>query len=199
VIDDASGDPSQWTIRIVAPALAPAGIAVGAGGVAVDAARGTVLALSEREPGDHAGFLARWSIGDLAAGRVDAAAWWNGTDYSSTDDPVTIMADAGPESSMHLDASGVWLHVRSDGFGATTIVVAAAAAPEGPWSSPVTVFRPPESDRPDAFVYAAKAHPELEAGGGALAVTYATNTMAGLAALVSDTSLYYPRFVRLAR
>ena len=52
-----------------------------------------------------------------------------------------------------------WVHARSDGFGATTIVVSFAPRIEGPWSKPRFVFRPPESNRPDANVYAAKGHP----------------------------------------
>ncbi|MEO6323168.1 MAG: hypothetical protein ABIT01_20770, partial [Thermoanaerobaculia bacterium] len=90
-----------------------------------------------------------------------------------------------------------WLHVRSAGFGATTIVVAEADRPQGPWSPPLLVFRPPESDRAGAFVYAAKAHPELDAGGDALAVTYVANAF-DFATLVNDVTLYYPRFVKIA-
>jgi hypothetical protein len=48
------------------------------------------------------------------------------------------------------------------------------------------------------LTYAAKAHPELRspALGGAVAVTYATNNLR-FDALVADTSLYFPRFVKL--
>jgi hypothetical protein len=58
----------------------------------------------------------------------------------------------------------------------------------------VLAFHPPESDRPGAFVYAGKAHPEL--AGGDLAVTYAANSF-DFAQLVADPSLYYPRFAKI--
>ncbi len=198
VIDDASGSPAGWTPRLVTPASSPTGLVVGA---AVNVVGDHVIALAQREPGNHTGYLVRWRSDDLAAGRLDAAEWWAGqrgwvAASRLEGDPTPILDDAGPECSLHFDAAlERWVHVRSDGFGATTIVVSFAPQIEGPWSKPALAFRPPESDRPDAFVYAAKGHPELR--GADLVTTYATNTMAGFDALVRDTSIYYPRFVRL--
>ena len=198
IVDDASGEPPEWQLRLVAPAGAPPGIAVGA--AVVDLGE-HVLALAIREPGDHAGFLVRWRRGDLAAGALDAAEWWTVdrgwvAQRELRGGPSAVLRDAGPESSLHFDpARRKWIHVRSDGFGATDIVVAEADAPQGPWSEPRVVFRPPESDRDGVLVYAAKAHPELAAPG--LAITYASNTLGDFGRLVRDTSLYWPRFVVL--
>jgi hypothetical protein len=58
------------------------------------------------------------------------------------------------------------------------------------------VYRPPEYYRPNVMIYAAKAHPELT--GGDLNLTYATNTF-DLAEQLTDSLIYYPRFVRLTR
>ena len=190
LVDDASGAPDGWKIRILGSGTAPPGIAVG-GGVVRDG--DWIVALAQREPGDHAGFLVRWREDDLRAGLVDRAEWWGGSGWGGP--PAVMMGNAGAESSVHRDG-GRWMHVRSDGFGATNVVVSYASSLEGPWSLPEIVFRPPESSRTDAFVYAAKAHPELSCG-GATCVTYATNTMADFATLVNDTSLYYPRFVKI--
>lgn len=201
IVDDASGEPPSWTVRLVPATAAPPGIAVGS---AVNLVDGYVVALGHREPGDHAGFLTRWTPADLLAGKLEAAEWWlAGRGWVKQAElagasPSVALANAGPESSLHLDAArGRWVHVRSEGFGATTIVVSEAAAIEGPWSEPKVAFRPPESDRADTLVYAAKAHPELDAQ-GALAVTYATNTT-DFGALLRDTTIYYPRFVRLPK
>jgi hypothetical protein len=201
LIDDASGEPSSWTVRMLRPTSAPSGIALGS---AVNLVGEQVVVLGEREPGDHAGFLARWTKADLLAGRVDAAEWftadrgWIAQSALAGAQPSTVMANAGPESSLHFDAEKAkWVHIRSEGFGSTTIVRSEAAAPEGPWSTPEVIFRPPESDREGILVYAAKAHPELSAG-SELAVTYATNST-DLATLVRDTSIYFPRFVRVPR
>jgi len=204
VIADASGAPETWEPVLLAPE-APAGWVVGA---ALCTLGPHVVALAFREPGDHSGALVRWPRAALcdAAGRPRASAaafagaeWWMGDGWRTLApgaEPAIVLADAGPESSLHHDAaSGRWLHVRSVGFGATTIGVSWAPRIEGPWSGPLEVFRPPESDRPDAFVYAAKAHPELRCDG--LAVTYAANTLADFTVLLGDERLYWPRFVRL--
>jgi hypothetical protein len=198
VIDDADADPTTWQPRIVAPPPGPAGIVAGPSVLLVD---DRVVVLAVREPGDHAGFLVRYRRDEVAAGRLDQAEWWAGDRWLAADalsQPAMVMADAGPECSLHFDPSRKqFIHVKSLGFGATTIAVSFAPSVQGPWSAPRSVFRPPESDQPSAFVYAGKAHPELTTGDGSLLVTYAANTFAGLAALIADTSLYFPRFVKL--
>lgn len=83
--------------------------------------------------------------------------------------------------------------VSVDGFGATNVVVRTASAPEGPWSEPRVLYRPPESDRSGVLVYSAKAHPHLS--GGAPLITYCSNHE-DFATLTSDMSLYFPRFIR---
>jgi hypothetical protein len=64
---------------------------------------------------------------------------------------------------------------------------------EGPWSAPQKIYRPPESDAPDAFVYAGKSHAELQ--GADLILTYSTNGPDERVA--KDMSLYFPRFVKV--
>jgi len=183
--------PPAWRLEwLPAPREAIPGLVVGA---AVVRDGDHVLALSVREPGNHAGYLARFRTADLADGRL-AAEWWDGVRWGGGATPAEVMSDAGAESSLHQAADGRWVHVRSQGFGATTIVLAEAASVLGPWRDWQSIYRPPESDRPGAFVYAGKAHPELEGGG--LVVTYAANGF-DFAEVVRDTSLYYPRFVRV--
>jgi hypothetical protein len=55
------------------------------------------------------------------------------------------------------------------------------------------IYRPPESDAPDAFVYAGKSHPELK--GADLILTYAANGPDEKVA--KDMNLYFPRFVKV--
>jgi len=77
------------------------------------------------------------------------------------------------------------------------IQVRLAAAPEGPWGEPVTVYNCPEMKWDKrVFCYAAKGHPELSAAPDELILTYVANStdfwhMAG------DARLYWPRFLRL--
>ena len=78
------------------------------------------------------------------------------------------------------------------------IVMRTAPTLSGTWSSPRVVYHPPEEQCPGVLTYAAKAHPELSSPGlgSAVAVTYATNNL-DFGTLVRDTSLYFPRFVKL--
>jgi hypothetical protein len=161
-----------------------------------------VVALAIREPGDHSGYLVRWPAEDLARGRLDGARWWAGDSAgwvgarALRGRPEVVIEDAGSECSLHRDRrTGKQVHVRTIGFGASEIGVSFAARPQGPWSRTTSVFRPPESDRKDAFVYAGKGHPQL--AGADLVLTYAANTFAPFEVLVADTTLYWPRFVRL--
>ncbi len=114
-------------------------------------------------------------------------------------DPRWLGADAALSIPL-ADGRTVWL------FGDTFIAKSSAHVRSesemvrntGPWSSPIVVYRPPESDGPRPFVYAAKAHPELAGPHAAdLVVTYATNSFDfwDLFARQGACSLYWPRFV----
>lgn len=199
LIENLDAGPSSWRIRLLIP---PPGLDSTVVGLAAWREGPDVVALAIREPGDHAGCLVRWPAADLARGRLDGARWWAGDSAGWVDAralrvrPAVVIEDAGPECSLHRDPrTGKQVHVRTMGFGASEIGVRFADRPQGPWSRTASVFRPPESDRRDAFVYAAKGHPEL--AGAGLILTYAANTFAGFETLVTDTTLYYPRFVRL--
>jgi hypothetical protein len=199
LVGNPDADPGDWRITILPPPQGPGGVVVG---IAVWREGRDVVALGIREPGDHAGILVRWPAAELARGQLRGARWWMGDSagWVATDRvagfPALVLDDAGPECSLHLDPRlGRRVHVRSVGFGATEIGVRLAPRAQGPWGPTTIAYRPPESDRRDVFVYAAKGHPELS--GADLVVTYATNTFAGFDTLLADTTLYYPRFVRL--
>ena len=74
-----------------------------------------------------------------------------------------------------------------------------ARAATGPWSAAMDVFTPPESKAMKPFVYAAKAHPEVDAGAGWLAVSYAANSFSfgDLFSEEGQRQLYWPRFCRV--
>lgn len=63
----------------------------------------------------------------------------------------------------------------------------------------VDIFTPPESNVPDAFVYAAKAHPMLPGSAGGDLITYADNscTFADLFDPAKATTLYWPHVAAL--
>ena len=200
-IDDISGSPTTWGMRFIdPPAVARrAGLTVGN---ALVRDNGNVVALAVREPGDHRGYLVRFPAAALGQGDLSGATWWTGDarEWTATDgdrpEPAAVLNDAGAESSISYDTvREQWLHIKSGSLGSGTIEVATAPFITGPWSSSRTVFTSPEADRRDVFAYAAKGHPELDAG-GELAITYVVNAF-DLQDTLNDPTIYRPRFVRL--
>lgn len=153
-----------------------------------------VYAFGESEP-QHDLFVARLGARELAEGKFGPLEWWSGEDWqTSASRRRPIQLAAGTETSLQRDPSGSgFLEINSRGFGATDILMRRAQNLEGPWSGPTLIYRPPESDEPDAFVYAGKSHPELK--GAELILTYATNGPDEKVA--KDMNLYFPRFVRV--
>jgi hypothetical protein len=144
---------------------------------------------------DHDLCLARLTVEAAGQGRFDALKWWSGKDWESRESSAQpVISTAGPEASVQRDPrGGGFLEVNSQGFGATDIVIRYAPRLEGAWSTPQKIYRPPESNAPDAFVYAGKSHPELR--GADLVITYAAN--GNDARLAQDMSIYFPRFVKV--
>ena len=164
-----------------------------------------VYAFGDEEPGDHSVYVARFDAASLDGGDASqplffTSGQWRPPTGSPPPDvifPFSSSLDNPPtEFSVQKRTDGTWLAVHSIGFGSTHVAVRTAPAPEGPWTFPCDAFTPPESSRTDVLVYAAKAHPELAglSSGGSPVITYATNST-NSAALASDMSLYFPRFV----
>lgn len=203
VIADPDASPEKWNPRIVD--MAPSSFdAVPATAVIQDS--GYIVAVAIRQEGMHAGALVRYPTSSLSQGDVGGAEWWAGGERGwvpeaslDASGPVYVLDDAGSECSLHWDERvGSFVHVASYGFGASTIGLRTAPALTGPWSDAVVVYRPPESDGPRPFVYAAKAHPELDGIESAdLVVTYATNSFefGDLFTREGERSLYWPRVV----
>ncbi|KFL37417.1 hypothetical protein N788_09495 [Arenimonas donghaensis DSM 18148 = HO3-R19] len=193
-----------WRVRIVDAPPAPFDAAPA---TAVVHEQGYVVALAIRQQGTHAGALVRYRPRHLVMGDLAGAEWWAGVDRGwvrepalGPDGPAWVMDDAGAEASVHRDAcTGRYVHVASYGFGDTEIGMRDAPALVGPWSKPRRVYRPPESDRPDAFVYAAKAHPWLGGPDEGAAVTYATNRFRfeDLVEGPGAYDTYWPRVLRM--
>jgi len=203
VIDDPDASPEKWNPRIVD--IAPSAFdAVPATAVVKDG--GYIVAVAIRQEGTHAGALVRYPTISLSRGDVDDAEWWAGSERGwvpeaslAANGPAYVLDDAGSECSLHWDERvSSFVHIASYGFGSSTIGLRTALDITGPWSRPVVVYRPPESDSPQPFVYAAKAHPELAGVETAdLVVTYATNSFefGDLFTQQGESSLYWPRLV----
>lgn len=143
----------------------------------------------------HDAYLLRWPVSEAAAGHLTAPQWWCGVAEAWQSSPThrqIVIRNAGSDFSVQRDPHGSgFIEVNSEGFGASIIVFRRATRLEGAWSEQQKLFRPPESDAPDAFVYGAKSHPELL--GADLVLTYNTNGER----LPTDMTIYFPRFVRV--
>ena len=157
-----------------------------------------------REPGDHRVYIARVPLKAAELGDFSGTAWYTpDRGWQSVaalgGDPAVIFPGSGtdnaPELSVQMLKNGTFLAVQSVGFGATQLALRTAPAPEGPWTAPCAVFQPSESAAKDAFVYAGKGHPGLV--GADIVATYVANSFASTA-VVTDMSLYFPRFVKLS-
>ena len=157
--------------------LLPLG-AVPAAAVLTEDGAAIVLATAQ-QGGVHRGVLVRYSAADLAAGDLSRALWWaaEGRGWVAASalgaaGPAIVIDEAGAESSLHYDpCARLYVHVSSAGFGAAEIVTRTAPRPTGPWSAPLPLYRPPESDGPAPFVYAGKAHAGLAAPGTRLTIS----------------------------
>ena len=197
ILDGVDRAPSTWTLSTID--LPDPGFDASVG-TAVVATADSLVAVAVRNAGDHVGYLVRWPLTDVAANVFTNPAWWNGSAWvppsALASLPAVVLDDAGPECSVHFDtARARWVHVYTRGFGASQVSIHTAPALEGPWSAPIDLFTPPESAAPNAFVYAAKAHPELDAG-GQLVISYATNSF-DFGTLVATPGLYYPLLARV--
>lgn len=198
LVENPQEPPDRWRVRRLSVAPTSWGVLVGTGAARVVGDQ--LYAFSVIEPGNHDVYLARWPVARVIAGSLDGARWYNGRQWVDAarfgDDPRALFGGAQTELTVHHDARRKrWVAVHSAGLERATIVTRSAPAATGPWTPARTVFVPPESGRPDTWIYAAKAHPHLD-GRGMLTLTYVANHRQ-LATLVRDTTLYYPRFVRL--
>ena len=194
LVRDPSGSPDTWTVQPASlPASADAGRVIGEA-VVLD---GPHLYAFGTAGGDHAVTLSRFARAAAAAGDLTTPEHHCGHGRFAADcAPATLFSPGAPEFSVHRHAeSGRWIWIASGDFGAAPIVWRTAPEPSGPWTDPVVVLRPPEAARDGAFVYAAKAHPELAAD-GELAVTYVPSSFGDLPPELEGV-YYFPFFARL--
>jgi len=190
VVDNPDDDPAAWRLR---DAALPPDRDLLRYGSAVILDGDHLYVYAGRDP-DHQLVLARFARAAAATGDLSAADHWCGDQFRAGCLPTALVTHGMPELSIHLDPRlDAYVMVGTWGFGSTTLVRRTAPRPWGPWSDVGDVYRPPESDLRDAFVYAGKAHPVLD-GDGALVATYVPSQFG---ATLPDPHLYFPRFVRV--
>ncbi len=201
MVDNPDAEPSTWRMARLATPPNPLGVLVGFS--AVLRLGEHVYAFGSQDPvKSHPIYAVRWPAQQARQGAQLNPEWWAGERLgwvpdSSAAPRQPIFENGQSELTIHADeATERFLAVQTQGFGPADVMMRAAPALTGPWSEPKMVYRPSEYYRPNVMIYAAKAHPELT--GAHLVLTYATNTFR-FAELLSDSLIYYPRFVRLTR
>jgi len=200
LVENPDEEPSAWRIRTLDTPPNPLGIVLG--GAEVLRLGNDVIALGGQDPvKSHPIFAARWTVEAARRGDLSRPAWWAGPPWGwvadSSRTPRWPLFENG-QSELSVIADSVtheFLAVQTVGFGPADVAMRAASGLTGPWTAPRTIYHPPEYDRPNVMIYAAKAHPQL--AGADLVLTYATNSFRF--ADQADTLIYYPRFVRLMR
>jgi len=197
LVDNPDEEPSAWVLQRAAVPSNTRNVIAGAAALVVSQ---FLYVFSPAEP-SHDIYLLRWPLCAAAKGDLASPKWWCGLKHGwakhpeAAHPPVPAIRQGAMEFSVQwVPQRRKFLMVQSVGMGASDIAVRWADRLEGPWPAPGAVYRPEESARPDALVYAAKAHAEL--AGADLVITYVANSR-DFGILTRDPSIYYPRFVRL--
>ncbi len=201
LIENPDDEPSAWRTRPLETPKNPIGVLVGY--AAAFQLGEYVYALGSQDPvKSHPIFAARWPASQVRRGKLLQPEWWAGDRLGWVPDSSStrrwpLFENGSSDLTIHLDPVTQWfLEVQTRGFGPADVVMRAAPTLTGPWSSARLVYRPPEYDRSNVMIYSGKAHPQLT--GGDVVLTYDTNTFE-FGEMLTDSLIYYPRFVRLTR
>ena len=201
MVENPDVEPSAWRLRQLTTQTNPLGVLVGF--AAVLRLGEHVYAFGSQDPvKSHPIYAARWPEHEVREGKLLHPEWWAGDRLGWVpDSSITprwpLFENGQSDLTIHADRTTQrFLVVQTQGFGPADVMMRAAPRLTGPWSGAQLVFRPSEYSRPNVMIYSAKAHPEL--AGGDLVLTYDTNTFR-FAELLTDSAIYYPRFLRLRR
>jgi len=201
MIDNPDDEPSVWRTRTLQTSPNPLGIIVGFASILNWGEH--LYAFGSQDPvKSHPIYVARWPVVNVREGDLRTPEWWGGTDVgwiadSSSTPRWPVFENGQAELTIHFDELvHQFIAAQTVGFGGADLAIRSATELTGTWTPPRKIYRPPEYDRPNIMIYAAKAHPQLT--GADVVLTYATNTFRFQEHL-TDSLIYYPRFVRLTR
>jgi hypothetical protein len=199
IVENPADDPGSW--RTALPRFPPVTFPVTLGTAAV-VSGDYLYAYGIAVPGDGSVYVARIGLSDANNGDLSQLTWWTGGGtWTAPQDLNASPADVFPmdgnnptEMSITLMSSQTLYEVQSVGYGATDLAARTSVTIEGPFSLACRLYHPPQSDAPNAFVYAGKAHPELT--GADLVATYVPTSFV-FDDVRTNGALYVPHFVRI--
>lgn len=201
MIENPDDEPSDWKIRTLETPTNSLGILVGFAGVLQQ--EGFLYAFGSLDPvKSHPIYVARWPVEKVIAEDLMNPEWWGGEGIGWITDASwrprwPIFENGQSELTVHFDnIARQFVAIHTVGFGKADVGIRSAEKLTGPWTPAEPVYRPPEYDRPNVMIYAAKAHPQFT--GADAVLTYANNSFIFRDHL-TDQQIYYPHFVRLTR
>jgi hypothetical protein len=201
MVSNPDADPSRWDMKWIDQQENATGVVIGSASV-IRWGEYLYAYGAQETVKSHPIHLVRWPVERAGKGDLRSPQWWAGADIGWAGDSSSIprwpaFENGATELTVHYDTlSRNFLAFHTVGFGAADIAIRSSPLPGGPWSGPRMIYRPSEYYRPDIMIYSAKAHPQLR--GADLVLTYSTNSFR-FSEQLSDSLIYYPRFVRLAR
>lgn len=201
LIENPDAEPSAWRARRLEVPANPLGIHLGFAGV-TRLGEYVYAFGSQNAMQSFPIYSARWLADDVRRGNLLRPEWWAGTRFGWVPDSSRVQRwplfeQGKSELSIHFDSTiQRFIEVQTTSFGPSDLAIRAAPELTGPWTGPRMVYRPPEYYRPNATIYAGKAHPELT--GADLVLTY-VNSSFHWPDVLADRNTYFPRFVRLTR
>ena len=133
---------------------------------------------------------------------LDTGAWqyWNGAQWVSGEGNAVPVQTTTVLTGVTAQQDGTGYEAVSiPGWqgGDTSVDLAYACSPTGPWTSPTPVYTIPQiTQYPNEIAYMATFHPELSSPSG-LSVSYDIDTLNSLSALEQDVHQYQPQFLQL--
>ena len=195
-VSNPQAEPDRWKMSYLAvPVEVVNGESIGGVGTVLSDS-GHLYAWFTYNDQRHNAYLARWQLPLMARKKLPPPEWWTTEGWAkgggAGPEPLLQFSGAADFSVQRLDSTGGMLLTHALGFGKTRISYRTASRITGPWSEPRDLHTPAEWSMPDAFMYSAKSHPELE--GGDVVITYNVNS--NWAELVRNRNIYYPKFLR---
>lgn len=202
IVDNPEETPAVWRMREVSIPPNESNVLIGYSGLVRK--QDYLYAYSKQEQEQDPTwevYLVRWPVNEASKGNLEGIEWWSGdvSGWVPADQQAGIARPIFSETPLgfsiqYYPKQKIYMQLQTWGFGSAAIAVRTSATLTGPWSERQIVFWPEEARKPNVFIYGGRAHSHLI--GADIVATYDVNSSI-FSNLLSDQSIYYPRFIRL--
>lgn len=188
-------EPTKWKMKYM-EGTETYGTIVGSAAVLKN--ENYLYAFSVVEPASHEVYLLRWKVDEIYTGNIASPEWWLNGKWAErkTKYPIPQPLFIGEtEFSVHYSTPlKKFIQIQSFGFGEGKIGIRMSDSIQGQWTEPHLFYTPVYPGVKKPLLYAAKAHPELQAGG--IYITYNVNSF-DFDELIENQSIYFPNFIQM--